>query len=723
MDKYSLLRKRIEKYTEIAREKGTYIPPKIKQQMRELFLSKWSPENLMKLQGKELLYKMFGNKEYDSFAYWIEQLNMSGYSANAFGSIWGGNADKFILFQYSEINGRWTSKTIGKKLSPLEKEQAKQDIEIPEESAIWLATLIRNAIIKGAEEVEKVYKGVQTYEELEKQFFQIHEEFLASIPDELKSKLPTIKNIFYRAWVHKYYHILFPQTISSIHTRTALYSVPITMTYQPFLENYLNDKQLKDLQEKTGYQSFLEMELLHPRYGINYKHPYVKLPTSLENIDKLLKTGVLIWDKENVPPAIKNSRPGTRIYITDDNCHLVTYGYAMESFTDGSLSIDFLSISINKKVFCQTDNIIKQFYDKGLISYSKELVSVEKAILDIEVSNLEGKTTHIFTNYPATLPDDIKDIWTTLRRKKQIIFYGPPGTGKTHMALKSARYIVARENLGVTYSDSIKNKVDNFIEMVTFHPSYSYDDFIEGIKTSITNGHIHYEIKDGILKSLAQKAQADKDNIYILIIDEINRGDTARIFGELLTLLEKDKRESIYITLPLSGEKFTLPNNLYIIGTMNTSDRSIAMVDAALRRRFAFYRMWPNYEVIKSYIEGLPLHKWLEHINSKLVDVLGQEAYDLLIGHSYLMEGNEPIKDITQLRRRLVSEIIPLLEEYFRGDFQSVRQVLGANILSEDGKLLPKTDEELVSALIENLPENYKEEIIEKEDNEDFDAN
>ncbi|WP_449186477.1 McrB family protein [Zhurongbacter thermophilus] len=665
---------------------------------------------------------MFGNKEYDSFAYWIEQLNMSSYSANAFGSIWGGNADKFILFQYSEINGRWTSKTIGKNLSPIEKEQAKQDIEIPEESAIWLATLIRNAIIKGAEEVEKVYKGVQTYEELEKQFLQIHEEFLASIPDELKSKLPTIKNIFYRAWVHKYYHILFPQTISSIHTRTAIYSVPITMTYKPFLENYLNDKQLKDLQEKTGYQSFLEMELLHPRYGINYKHPYVKLPTSLENIYKLLKTGVFIWDKENIPPAIKNSRPGTRIYITDDNCHLVAYGYSLESFTDNSLPIDFLSTNIDKKVFCQTDNTIKQFYGKGLIRYSKELISVEEAILDIEVSKLEGKTTHIITGYPATLPEDIKDIWATLRRKKQIIFYGPPGTGKTYMALKSARYIVARENFGDTYSDGIKEKVDNFIEMVTFHPSYSYDDFIEGIKTTIKNGHIHYEIKDGILKSLAQKAQADKDNIYILIIDEINRGDTARIFGELLTLLEKDKRESIYITLPLSGEKFTLPNNLYIIGTMNTSDRSIAMVDAALRRRFAFYRMWPNYEVIKSHIEGLPLHKWLEHINKKLVEVLGQEAYDLLIGHSYLMEGNEPIKDIIQLRRRLVSEIIPLLEEYFRGDFQSVKQVLGTNILSEDGKLLPKTDEELISALIENLPENYKEDIIEQENNEDFDT-
>ena len=131
---------------------------------------------------------------------------------------------------------------------------------------------------------------------------------------------------------------------------------------------------------------------------------------------------------------------------------------------------------------------------------------------------------------------------------------------------------------------------------MTFHQSYGYEDFIEGIKPTITNGNISYEVASGVFKKFCEAACIRPTENFVFIIDEINRGNISKIFGELITLIEDDKREEISVTLPYSQEEFTVPRNVYIIGTMNTADRSIALIDTALRRRFGFIEMMPRPE-------------------------------------------------------------------------------------------------------------------------------
>jgi len=693
---YNLLKKRIESYIAVSKQKGYFLEPSVKEKMREVFLNRWSPERLMGLSGRQLLYKMFGDKNDDSLTYWLENKHTDDFYSLAFGNISGGAADNFILFKYKAIGGRWSAKLYRKDMP----EEERQYVGMSEEYAIRLAELIRDTLIRGVEEVEKLKNGVISYRELEENLQRIHRDLTDSIPTEISPYFPSPKNLFHRAWVHKYLHILYPEHISGFHSSKALLFIPISMAHNPMPGSYQNDGVLKQIISACGYRSFLEVELLNRQYPVEYC--YVKISTSIPQVkgqlDNLLSRGILTWDGEP-PVAIRKIDTGKRIFVVSEDNTLLAYGYATEPFTEGSTEIDFILTGINQKVDIRSKEPVKQYYDQILLKYSDELVSVEKAVLEAEFS----RKTYSHIQISPKMSDDVAEIWTRLRRKKQIILYGPPGTGKTYLAMKSARHIVAVKNLGEPYREDLEEQISNYIRMVTFHPSYSYDDFVEGIKITLSeDGQIAYEIRDGVFKEFAHEAEEDKNHIYILIIDEINRGDTARIFGELITLLEADKRGRVKVKLPLSGDDFTIPPNLYIIGTMNTSDRSIAMVDAALRRRFAFLRMWPDYSLLDSAIGGIHLGTWLKLINDRLKEAMGPGAQDLLIGHSYLMIGEEPIRDVTQLRRVLESEIIPLLEEYFKGDIGAVRRVLGEGVISDEGKL-PETDEELVVAILEEL--------------------
>jgi len=234
--------------------------------------------------------------------------------------------------------------------------------------------------------------------------------------------------------------------------------------------------------------------------------------------------------------------------------------------------------------------------------------------------------------------------------------------------------------------DEIKTYKDNynkypFIETVTFHPSYSYQDFVEGISIETTNeNQIIYKAKDGIFKKICDRAKENSNYNYILIIDEINRGDISSIFGELFTLLEDSKRmgekEELSINLPYSKDdkdnpkKLTIPKNLHILATMNTVDKSIALIDVALRRRFEFIECMPKYDLkeLKLY-KDIDLVKLLQTINDRIT-ILKNEHYQ--IGHSYFLN----IKDIGELKDVIIKDIIPLLQEYFYDDWQSICAVL-----------------------------------------------
>ncbi len=364
------------------------------------------------------------------------------------------------------------------------------------------------------------------------------------------------------------------------------------------------------------------------------------------------------------------------------------------------------------------------------------------------------------------------------------ILYGPPGTGKTYDTIEKALQIIDPDFLDNNKTDRKKLK-DRFnklkeagqIEFVTFHQSYGYEEFVEGIKAippGKTGNDINdmiYDIVDGVFKKICDKAEKGitsedtisfdhayeeylkkidetkelktktgatfrilknaRDNFtlltgtdfksngsitkeklqkyvlynkivdwasylpivgneikalmnnesnisnknYILIIDEINRGNISKIFGELITLIEDSKRigadEEMRVTLPYSGESFGVPKNLYIIGTMNTADRSIALMDTALRRRFEFVEMMPKPELLTGQkVEGVNLEAMLNSINKRIEYLYDR---DHMIGHSYFLG----IKYKKQLDNVMRNKVIPLLQEYFYDDWEKIQMVLG----------------------------------------------
>jgi len=247
---------------------------------------------------------------------------------------------------------------------------------------------------------------------------------------------------------------------------------------------------------------------------------------------------------------------------------------------------------------------------------------------------------------------------------KNIILYGPPGVGKTYNHKKIVSLIENgiytqkeifesilenndEENIDETYEQI---KKEDRVEFVTFHQSFSYEDFIEGFRPN-EEGKI--ELEDGIFKAMSDKACQRPELNHYLIIDEINRGNISKIFGELITLIEEDKRDSLHVTLPYSKRHFSVPSNLYIIATMNSTDKSIALIDIALRRRFTFLKMKPESALVQAEAKEL-----FQKLNKFITDNLGA---DFQIGHSYFMNYDD-------LDFVLEYKIKPLLEEYFFSD-------------------------------------------------------
>ena len=250
-------------------------------------------------------------------------------------------------------------------------------------------------------------------------------------------------------------------------------------------------------------------------------------------------------------------------------------------------------------------------------------------------------------------PRHLQEIIEDLQEKRQVIFYGPPGTGKTYVAREIAKK--CQRNGGA-------------FEIVQFHPSYSYEDFVEGYRPTLTDaGQPAFKLVQGPLRRIADKARENPDATFILIIDELNRGNVAKVFGELYFLLEY-RAEEMQLQYGGEEERFSLPSNLWLICTMNTADRSIALMDAALRRRFYFAPFFPN----EPPIEGL-LRRWLVRENqdtlaADLVDEANKKLErDMGIGPSYFMGSGQTLDEI-RVQRIWDRAVIPYIEEQFFGD-------------------------------------------------------
>jgi Cdc6-like AAA superfamily ATPase len=273
----------------------------------------------------------------------------------------------------------------------------------------------------------------------------------------------------------------------------------------------------------------------------------------------------------------------------------------------------------------------------------------------------------------------------------------------SHWSLTDEGKEYVEESLGKQLSVLRQNTVippkpEDFISWSTFHQSYSYEDFVEGLRPVTSEedpSSVSYEIVPGIFRRVCSRAANDPENKYVLVIDEINRGNIAKILGELITLLEDDKRGELSIRLPYSGDGFTVPLNLYIIGTMNTADRSIALLDVALRRRFAFLEIMPRPDLLISdslEFEGIPVEfdRLLRNLNASITQYIDR---DHQIGHSYFLKIlNADPEDRTDLLEFVWNnQIIPLLEEYFYGQWDKLAEILDPFLTDVEREAEPNT--------------------------------
>lgn len=383
-------------------------------------------------------------------------------------------------------------------------------------------------------------------------------------------------------------------------------------------------------------------------------------------------------------------------------------------------SISFKNVLLFNRIDKKNDLSLEfyQMLDKQILIIDGQ---AERKILSILKDKYHFKVPGILLNSNGKDDSILKSI--------NKILYGPPGTGKTYQTKEKSINILFntkmdREQINQMYNDYLQK---GQIRFITFHPSYSYEDFIEGIRPNLSHNDINigFEYHTGLFKDIALKAlnelldekieswseykgekqsQIDSkvtevlengipnDKNYVLIIDEINRGDISKVFGELITLIEKDKRigedNQLVIQLPYTQQNFCLPPNLYILGTMNTADRSLALIDVALRRRFDFEEMPPIFDTLiekpelfnSKNLKGKPLFNASITALIKLNDILGKNpdiGKDKKIGHAFLCN----LKDEKEILPRWKNKIMPLIEEYYYFDKQTLSEISG-NIYS-----------------------------------------
>ena len=322
-----------------------------------------------------------------------------------------------------------------------------------------------------------------------------------------------------------------------------------------------------------------------------------------------------------------------------------------------------------------------------------------RKIMDFRDSNFKFKNMKVFDAMSWELvtamrePAEPEEQGSGSRKRSEaplnMILYGPPGTGKTYNVVRYAVELIEGKKIapGEDY-ESVRARYNQYastgqIKFTTFHQSLSYEEFVEGIRPVVVDRYgndtnvahadttIVYRPYNGVFKALCEKAAKSPHMNFVAIIDEINRGNISRIFGELITLIEETKRGTSVI-LPYSQTDFSVPANLYILGTMNTADRSIAMLDTALRRRFDFVEMMPVPSLLGD-CEGIDLCELLTALNERIEYYYDREH---AIGHAYFMNSNGCISTLDELREVFSTKIIPLLQEYFFDDYERIRLIL-----------------------------------------------
>lgn len=713
----------------------------------ELFAQKFGPAQLPALDGEEILETLLNIGNRDGMTYWLEFKNDHEFQTNAhsYGSIAGGSSFKFILFNRN-LDNNWVT---GNPQNPT---------ILSQEEAIQLGREIRDALVAGAELIKNLPENasVQDYIELQVQL-------------EVTLK----HNMYNLGWVHKYYHMIYPDKIDSFHSTLWQKHVLISSRILPVQEDklYTMTGQLmqiaRQLEIPTAYVMMSMIELFgapttYFRMGTSdgkTSHwasmqidSYIGIGwpdlgdlstySDLKTIRADIETELQVHYKYN--PNVASRKAGeiirflNRIHIGD----IVVAVDGQKVLGIGQVAGDYEYHEDRAFPHCKPVEWLRVF-DQPITLPKAAEGARSTCVKYRDLNNIFEIERHIVEKVEETKPTPIKTLQAlkgipaqvnnVLKRKKQVILYGPPGTGKTFHAENTCLELSARNLYGKSYNDlsddellSIKGdgRQTGTVRMCCFHPSYGYEDFIEGIKPTAVNGQTVFELRDGIFKSLCEDAAQNPQKDYYLIIDEINRGDISRIFGELIMLIESGKRGKS-LTLSHSNKLFSVPPNVYIVGTMNTADRSIALLDVALRRRFGFIELLTDYKLFEGVtFEGLPLGPWLEDLNNRIREHIGNEARNLQIGHSYFLDKEKAIEDHERFKWVIKEDIIPLIEEYSYSDFGLIEKILGEGIVDAKKQLI-RTElfngpdiTDLVSALLSQNPKLRVETEVEVMDSD-----
>lgn len=645
------------------------------EQIYKDFQTSFGKDALLSLSGKKLLYKLYGKKEDDSLTYNLE----FSKSTSELGGIKGGFANKFSLF-YKKDRGEWILKTAS----------------ISEEEAISFAERSKKDIL----EIINVCEYQEVYSEPNEVFF-------GKLID-LNLDIININN----SWVIKLCHMLFPK----------LFCCWYKYSYQRFYLEKLNHNY-----DENKVRNAIEMASLAKSYQMTTKEFSTVIDVKFGHPPEVKDISTSIEFDEDIQDIRKYwlYAPGENSYLWESHYHngIMALGWDSGDLSEYSSKSELLEEGFTKT----TALALWEFYSqikKGDIVYVKkgrrkiigrgivtsdyeydENVDADKTglyrhirkvnwlnngewdssallamktLTDItqnlalreEINNFfeesdEDISEPIKTFEHYAKEDFLEDVFISeseydrlkslLLRKQNIILQGAPGVGKTFMSKRLAYSIMGKKD-------------PDKVMFVQFHQSYGYEDFVLGYRPT-ENG---FKLGYGPFYEFCKKAQEDSDNPYFMIIDEINRGNISKILGELLMLIESDKRGQ-NIRLTYGKELFSVPKNLYIIGMMNTADRSLAVIDYALRRRFAFYQVEPAFNTSnfkKQISDNKLLSKVVNAIEQLNIEIRNCESLGngFQIGHSFFCGKNISNYDSTTIKDIIVYEVIPLLSEYWFDD-------------------------------------------------------